>query len=226
MFALTLVPVAGLIGAGVDFTLSAKRKALLDAVAYSASLAAVTPAMLAQNDQASVTAATALFNSQTATMTGIGAVSLSVNVTDSGLTRTVAVSYQTTSTTMFGNLIGKSSVPHTMVAHTTDQCAFACHEADKSPNDYYGLARSLGLTLRMDLLRQATQNFMTTAQTAETNNNASYRAAIYTFNIGFNTIASLTSSLSTAKSQAGNIDIYEVPQQNWSTTRSPPIPTR
>ena len=122
---------------------------------------------------------------------------------------------------MFGNLIGKSSVPltglsqstssvapnidfyllldnspsmaiaattagiNTMVANTHDQCAFACHESDKSPNDYYGLARSLGVTLRMDLLRQATQNLMTTAQAAETNNNASYRAAIYTFNIGF-----------------------------------------
>src|ERR1700738_1113616 len=45
MFALTLVPVAGLIGMGVDFTLSAKRKAMLDAIADSASLAAVRPAL-------------------------------------------------------------------------------------------------------------------------------------------------------------------------------------
>jgi Flp pilus assembly protein TadG len=252
MFAMTLVPVAGLIGMGVDFTLSSKRKAMLDAFADSAALAAVTPAMLAQNDQASITAATTLLNSQGTQVPGIGAVTLSVNVTDAGLTRTVAVTYQTTSTTMFGNLVGKNTVTlsglsqatssvapnidfyllldnspsmaiaattagiNTMVSNTTDQCAFACHESDKSPNDYYGLARSLGVTLRMDLLRQATQNLMSTAQNAETNNNASYRAAIYTFNIGFNTIAPLTSSLSTAKTQAGNIDIYEVPQQNWS----------
>jgi hypothetical protein len=103
-----------------------------------------------------------------------------------------------------------------MVSHTPDQCAFGCHESDTSPNDYYGLARSLGVTLRMDLLRQATQNLMTTAQSAATANNATYRAAIYTFNIGFNTITPLTSSLSVAQSQASNIDVYEVPYQNWS----------
>jgi hypothetical protein len=80
----------------------------------------------------------------------------------------------------------------------------------------YGLARSLGVTLRMDLLRQANAGLMSTAQSTQTSNNATYRAAIYTFNIGFNTITSLTSSLSTAQSQAANIDIYQVPKQNWS----------
>ena len=105
---------------------------------------------------------------------------------------------------------------NTMVSHTSDKCAFACHESDTSPNDYYGLARSLGVTLRMDLLAQATQNLMTTAQQSEQSNNNQYRMAIYTFNIGFNTITSLTSSLSSAQTQAGNIDIYEVPYQNWS----------
>jgi hypothetical protein len=105
---------------------------------------------------------------------------------------------------------------NTMVSNTPDQCAFACHESDTSPNDYYGLARSLGVTLRMDLLAQATQNLMATAQTASTANNATYRAAIYTFNIGFNTITPLTSSLSTAQSQAANIQLYEVPAQNWN----------
>ena len=107
---------------------------------------------------------------------------------DSGLTRTVTVSYQTTSSALFGGYTGKSSLPlsgssqasatvppnidfyllldnspsmaiaattagiNTMVANTPDQCAFGCHESDTSPNDYYGLARSLGVTLRMDLL--------------------------------------------------------------------------
>src|SRR5579863_3036125 len=60
MFALSLVPVVGLIGMAVDFTVSSKRKAILDAIADSASLAAVTPAMLAQGDSASIAAATNL----------------------------------------------------------------------------------------------------------------------------------------------------------------------
>jgi Flp pilus assembly protein TadG len=105
---------------------------------------------------------------------------------------------------------------NTLVNNTPDQCGFGCHESDTSPNDYYGLAKSLGVTLRIDKLRQATQNLMTTAQQSMQANNNQCRMAIYTFNIGFNTIASLTSNLSTAKTQAGNIDVYEVPYQNWS----------
>ncbi len=253
VFALTLIPVVSLIGVGIDFTNSAKRKATLDAIADSASLAAVTPSMLSQNDGASVTAATNLFNSQVSSISGIGPVTLSVTPTDNGLSRTVTVSYSTTSIALFGKLVGKTSVPisgtsaatgqgapnidfyllldnspsmaiaattsgiNTMVSNTPDQCAFACHESDTAPNDYYGLARSLGVTLRMDLVRQATQNLMTTAQSTATANNTKYRAAIYTFNYGFNTIASLTSSLTSAQSQAANIDIYEVPYQNWNS---------
>jgi Flp pilus assembly protein TadG len=252
LFALSLVAVMGLVGMGVDYTQLANRKATLDTLADSASLAAVTPALLAQNDQASITAATNLFNAQAALVKGISGIALTVTASDNALQRTVTVSYQTTSKTSFGGLIGVNStalsgssqavgqVPpnidfyllldnspsmaiaattagiNTMVANTPDQCAFGCHESDTSPNDYYGLARKLGVTLRMDLLTQATQNLMGTAQTTATANNAAYRAAIYTFNIGFNTITPLTSSLSTAQTQAANIQLYEVPYQNWN----------
>jgi Flp pilus assembly protein TadG len=252
MFALSLLPVLGLVGMTVDYTQSVTRKVTLDSIADAASLAAVTPVLLSQADQASINVATTLFNSQASLVKGIGAVALTVTASDNGLTRTVNVSYQTTSSTLFGGVTGKTSVAlagasqssatvppnidfyllldnspsmaiaattagiNTMVANTPDQCAFGCHESDTSPNDYYGLARSLGVTLRMDLLRQATQNLMTTAQSTQNTNNARYRAAIYTFNTGFNTITGLTSSLSAAQSQAANIDIYEVPYQNWN----------
>jgi Flp pilus assembly protein TadG len=252
-FSLAMIPVLGLIGVTVDYSQTTRRKIALDSIADTAALSAVTPSMLASADQISINAATAAFDSQAAMVNGIGSITRSVNVSDSGLTRTVTVNYQTTSNTLFGGFTGSNSltisgmsqasatVPpnidfyllldnspsmaiaattagiNTMVAHTPDQCAFGCHESDTSPNDYYGLARSLGVTLRMDLLRQATQNLMATAQSTQTSNNAAYRAAIYTFNIGFNTISGLTSNLSTAQSQAGNIDVYEVPYQNWSS---------
>jgi Flp pilus assembly protein TadG len=252
MFSLALVPVIGLIGMGVDYTTGSGVKARLDSIADSASLAAVTPALLSQTDQASIDVATTLFNSQVALVQGIGNISLTVTPQDSGLQRTVTVTYSTTRKTLFGSLAGAStmaisgssqssaSVPpnidfyllldnspsmaiaattsgiNTMVANTPDQCAFGCHESDTSPNDYYGLARSLGVTLRMDLLAQATQNLMATAQSTQSTNNAHYRAAIYTFNTGFNTITPLTSSLGAAQSQAANIQIYEVPYQNWN----------
>jgi Flp pilus assembly protein TadG len=252
MFALTLLPVFGLVGITVDYTQSSARKAMLDTIADSASLAAVTPAMLASTDQASIDTATALFNSQATRVRGVGPVNLSVTASDSGLTRNVTVSYQTTSSALFGGYTGRSSLPlsgtsqasatvppnidfyllldnspsmaiaattagiNTMVNNTPDQCAFGCHEADTAPNDYYGLARSLGVTLRMDLLTQAVQNLMGTAQSTATSNNSTYRAGIYTFNIDFNTVTPLTSSLSAAQSQAANIQLYEVPYQNWS----------
>jgi hypothetical protein len=105
---------------------------------------------------------------------------------------------------------------NTMVANMPDQCAFACHESDTSPNDYYGLARRLGVTLRMDMLAQATQNLISSAIQSQQSNNNTYRAGVYTFNIGFNTVTALTSNLSAAQTAAGNIAIYQVPYQNWS----------
>jgi Flp pilus assembly protein TadG len=116
---------------------------------------------------------------------------------------------------------------NTMVSNTSAQggCAFACHEANPSADnlgnpqneDNYALAQSLGVTLRIDMLRTAAQNLMTTAQSFENSTTAKYRAAIYTFDVNFNTIASLTSNLSNAQSLAGGIQMLEVYQNNYLT---------
>src|ERR1700722_18607763 len=111
MFALTLVPILGLVGITIDYTQSSARKAMLDTVADAASLAAVTPAMLASTDQTSIDTATTVFNSQASRVKGVGPISLSVTTSDSGLTRTVTVSYQTTSSALFGGYTGRSSLP-------------------------------------------------------------------------------------------------------------------
>lgn len=116
----------------------------------------------------------------------------------------------------------------TMVNNTLSQggCAFACHESNPAadnlgnPNgeDNYALARNLGVTLRIDLLGQAVQNLMSTAQTTENNTTAQYRMGIYTFDVNFNTIASLTSNLGAAQTAAGNITQMEVYSNNWLTS--------
>ena len=67
-----------------------------------------------------------------------------------------------------------------MVANTPDQCAFACHDLSASPNDYYGLAKKLGVQMRIDVMRQATQKLMDTA-TTEATVSSQFRMAIYTF---------------------------------------------
>jgi hypothetical protein len=101
-----------------------------------------------------------------------------------------------------------------MVNNTPDRCAFACHDTTNN-NNYYNLARRLAVTLRIDVLRQATQQLMdTAASTASVP--GQYRMAINTFNINVQTISALTSDLSSAKALAVNIDLLPVPGQNWN----------
>lgn len=110
---------------------------------------------------------------------------------------------------------------NTMVNNTPDQCAFACHDTSTYPNDYYSKAKSLGVTMRIDVLRTATQQLMDTARATENYSNQ-FRMAIYTFgssakNQGLSTIQNLTSNLSTAKSAAAAIDLMTVPYQNYAS---------
>ncbi len=108
-----------------------------------------------------------------------------------------------------------------LVASTPDQCAFACHDMSTTPNDYYGLAKSLGVTTRIDVMRTATQQLMDTATNSQAVANQ-FRMAIYTFGASaqsrsLTTIASLTSNLASAKTSAGNIDLMTVPYQNYDS---------
>lgn len=119
-------------------------------------------------------------------------------------------------------------------------CAFACHETDKPGTDYYALAKSLSITMRIDVVRQATQNLMTTAANTETLPNQ-YRMDIFDFGadatlidaqkpgaleVGaplksggkvVGTTAGLTSNLTTASANAGVIDLMTVPKQNYNS---------
>ncbi|MCP4618515.1 MAG: pilus assembly protein [Bradyrhizobium sp.] len=105
----------------------------------------------------------------------------------------------------------------TMVANTPDKCAFACHDTANA-NNYYNLAKSLGVTTRIDVLRSATQQLMDTAANSQTYS-SQFRMAIYDFggsagNAGLRNLFNLSSSLSSAKAAAGNIDLMTVNGQN------------
>jgi len=107
----------------------------------------------------------------------------------------------------------------TMVNNTPDKCAFACHDLS-NPNDYYHLAKQLGVTMRIDVLRSATQQLMDTARTTAVFSNQ-FRMAIYTFgasaqNKGLTTNQATTTNLSTAKSAATASDLMTVPYQNYA----------
>jgi len=101
-----------------------------------------------------------------------------------------------------------------MVNNTPDQCACACHDVTNA-NNYYNLTKSLGVTTRIDVMRLATQQLMDTASEIVS---SQYRTAIYTFGAtattaGLTAITPLTSSLSSAKSAAANIDLMAVSGQ-------------
>jgi Flp pilus assembly protein TadG len=116
-------------------------------------------------------------------------------------------------------------------------CAFACHETNPAGEshcnasscnqsgtgnpggeDNYALARNLGVTLRIDLLKQAAQNLTTTATSTATINKAKYRMAVYSFDVNLNTIQTLTNNLTTVNTSAGNIQQLVVYQNNWLTS--------
>jgi Flp pilus assembly protein TadG len=82
--------------------------------------------------------------------------------------------------------------------------------------DNFQLSKNLGVTLRIDNLRIAAADLMTTAQTTETTNGIvnEYRMAIYTFDVAFNTIQTLTSNLATAATAAANIQLLTMYNNN------------
>ena len=116
----------------------------------------------------------------------------------------------------------------TMVNNTSSQggCAFGCHQSNPAPDnlgnpggeDNYALARSLGVSLRIDVLGQAAQNLMTTAQQTENTNHATYQMAIYTFDVAFNTIGAMTSNLTSAQAEASTISLLKVYDNNNLTS--------
>ena len=98
-------------------------------------------------------------------------------------------------------------------------CAFACHETDKAPGtDNYGIAKKLGVTTRIDVLREATQKLMDTAAATATVPNQ-FQMSIDTFNMTTQSIVKLTPDLAQAKADAAGIDLMVVPAQGWNNDR-------
>jgi Flp pilus assembly protein TadG len=266
IFALASLPTIFLLGLGLDFASAVRRQSQLDAAADAAAIAAVTPAMMAQNSTVATTAATNIFNGKAVGLGGLQSTPApTVTITNNGLVRTATVSYAAQATNNFPNFLGQTSwaisgsssasstvMPNinfylmldsspsmaiagtpagitTMVNQTASQggCAFACHESHPSDDnlgnpggeDNYALARNLGVTLRIDLLAQATASLMTTAKATETANGNTYKMAIYTFDVAVNSIQSTpTSNLILAANEASAIQVLQVYNNNCLTS--------
>jgi hypothetical protein len=110
-----------------------------------------------------------------------------------------------------------------MVANTPDQCAFACHDLSNA-NNYYNLAKKIGVTMRIDVVRQATQQLTDTAESLRVYPNQ-YRMGVYTFgeaatDMRLTQLISPSFSLDKVKQAAGGIDLMTIPKQNYNNDQT------
>lgn len=105
--------------------------------------------------------------------------------------------------------------------HTGDSCAFACHTtAENITNNNYTLARSLGVTLRIDVVRQATQALTQKAKDTRVFSNQ-FKMAVYTFGAKaevakLTTVSELSADMDKVRSYAENIDLMTIPYQGYN----------
>ncbi len=136
-------------------------------------------------------------------------------------------------TTDISNLIA-ATAPAKQSAGSSQNCGFACHETniahDGGTKDNLTIARASNITLRIDLVTSAVNQLLNTwancpqsgisggvMQCMSALNNTTYQAALYTFDLGLNTLASLTTP-TTAGTKVSNIALMPVVYQNCVVT--------
>src|SRR6187397_2917359 len=224
IFTLALLPILSAIGCALDYSRATQLRSKLQSASDAASVGSVarkSPGFIAAGTMtgdgsipAGVTDARAIFDGNMSGITGYTLNSVTPAVAKAGIVITSTVSFSADIPTVFLGVMGKSTM---MVNNTPDKCAFACHDLNNS-NNYYNKAKSLGVTTRIDVLRTATQQLMDTAAATQTYT-GQFRMAIYDFGAsaataGLRTLYALNSSLTSAKTAAGNIDLMTVQGQN------------
>jgi hypothetical protein len=118
-------------------------------------------------------------------------------------------------------------------------CEFACHSTDNAPFDdqpkfqnYFKLARSSDVVLRIDRLRQAAREIITFAKDRSASSNSTetpFRFAIYTYGKtseltspgSLTTVRSLTADLTSADKAASSVDLMLASSNTLAVSASP-----
>ncbi|HEY5796055.1 MAG TPA: pilus assembly protein TadG-related protein [Bosea sp. (in: a-proteobacteria)] len=100
------------------------------------------------------------------------------------------------------------------------QCAFACHDLS-NPNNFYKKAKQIGVQMRIDVVRKASQELMDTAKATATLPQQ-YRMATYTLGPScdgkkLTEIQGITNDLATAKTSANAIDLMTIPYDGFNS---------
>lgn len=114
--------------------------------------------------------------------------------------------------------LGATTSDISLLERNNGGCAFACH-IEGSTSDAYALAKTIGATLRIQLVASATQSMITTAKNTRRYSDQ-YRMALYTMgatarNAVLTEVAAMSSNLDAIKTSAGTIDIMSIPEQNF-----------
>lgn len=110
-----------------------------------------------------------------------------------------------------------------MERNTSDSCAFACHQLDTT-NNYYNLAKRLKVQMRIDVVRQATQQLTYTA-TETMRYPGQYRMAVYSFGASatdtkLTAVAPMSANMASVRSSADAIDLMTIPYQNYNNDQA------
>ncbi|MGY8679863.1 pilus assembly protein TadG-related protein [Bradyrhizobium sp. UFLA05-153] len=112
IFALVMIPTIYLLGMALDYTQALRKREQLDAAADAAAIAAVRPAMLTQTDSTVVEATAKAVFAAKASLAGLSSTPVpTVTVTDSGLQRTIKVTYSAQSINNFPLFLGSQTWP-------------------------------------------------------------------------------------------------------------------
>ena len=107
-----------------------------------------------------------------------------------------------------------------MVGATSDKCAFACHTTQENQgNTYYDLAKTIGVNMRIDIVREATRNVMDEFKDKSTFPDQ-YKIAVYSFgkkaeNMELTEVAAPSSDFETQKQLTAALDLKTIPKQNY-----------
>lgn len=260
-FALSLVPIVGIIGGAVDFGFYYTAKTKMAVAADAAVLAAVGKTAAATEVSAAQSTGKTVFLAQAGMQKNVTVSAPDVAILDQGLSRTATLKYQGYVQTSFMQVLGIHSIgfagqavassakqPYIdfyllldntpsmgvgattadidkMVANTGDKCAFACHDTSNK-NSYYALAKKLGVAMRIDVVRTATQKLIDNANT--TAPAGQYRVAVYSFGANaqsakLTTVQPITSNLPNAKTNAGTVDLMSVPNSTYNNDMDTPM---
>lgn len=95
-----------------------------------------------------------------------------------------------------------------MMANASINCSLACHGPENSPStDTVQIAHDAGYKLRIDVIRDAVKNVIASAKASAGAGGPKVRIGLYTFDVGFHSLAAPTDDYATLTSIAEQIDI-------------------